>query len=682
MRRIILSAIAALATMSAIAQVQLTPLFSDNMVFQQNCQAPVWGKAVPGAEVKVIPSWNNKVYTAVADTEGRWQVIIPTPKGSFKKYTLTISDGEPVVLRNVAVGEVWLASGQSNMEMSFDRLSTRLANQDGILNADKYADVRILNVSRATGMVERDFFSAEFGKWVESSPETIRNFSAAGWYFGRKLMDELGVPVGIINSSWGGTIIEAWMGEGTIKSFPEALNQLALVKKLPDDEAERDKVYEKEIEAFLQIAKSQDLGLNGGVPVWAQPLFDDSSWKTISLPRKVQELWPATNGIYWFRKEIDIPSGWEGHDLTLSLGPVDDFDETYWNGEMVGFGRLWSKAREYFIPARLVKSGKAVICIRNTDDHGDGGVYGDESLLYIQGPDGEKISLKGDWKVTLSVSFKDMPRFATREPNMVTVLYNAMIRPLAPFAIKGAIWYQGESNANKAYRYRDFMNALVLDWRNLWGYDFPFYITQLAGYKSITGVAGDDDWAELREAQAMSTQALDKVGMACIIDIGEADDIHPVRKKEVGERLANLALSNDYGRKVVANGPRYSGYTISGNVIRVRFTDIAAGLRVIPSGDFAKDRYGKEGVDFELVRKAETGVLTGFQIAGADRVWHWADATISGDEVIVSSPNVPYPFAVRYGWAANPVCNLFNSEGLPAWPFRTDDWVGISYGKL
>ena len=196
MRRIILSAIAALATMSAIAQVQLTPLFSDNMVFQQNCQAPVWGKAVPGAEVKVIPSWNNKVYTAVADAEGRWQVSIPTPKGSFKKYTLTISDGEPVVLRNVAVGEVWLASGQSNMEMSFDRLSTRLVNQDGILNADKYADVRILNVSRATGMVERDFFSAEFGKWVESSPETIRNFSAAGWYFGRKLMDELGVPVG------------------------------------------------------------------------------------------------------------------------------------------------------------------------------------------------------------------------------------------------------------------------------------------------------------------------------------------------------------------------------------------------------------------------------------------------------------------------------------------------------
>lgn len=682
MRRFILSAVTALATMSAVAQVQLTPLFSDNMVFQQNCQAPVWGKAAPGAEVKVTPSWNNKTYTAVADAEGRWQVNIPTPKGSFKKYTLTISDGDPVVLRNVVVGEVWLASGQSNMEMSFERIGTRVANQDGILNASKYADIRLLQVSRGTGMVGRDFFSTEFGKWVESSPETMLHFSAAGWYFGRKLMDELDVPVGVINSSWGGTIIEAWMSEGAIKSFPEALNQLALVNKLPDDDAERDKVYEKEIDAFFQIAKSQDLGLNGGVPVWAQPLFDDSSWKTISLPRKVQELWPATNGIYWFRKEIDIPSGWEGHDLTLSLGPVDDFDETYWNGEMVGFGRIWSRAREYSIPARLVKPGKAVICIRNTDDHGDGGVYGDRSLLYVQGPNGEKISLQGDWKVTLSVSFKDMPKFATREPNMVTVLYNAMIKPLAPFAIKGAIWYQGESNANKAYRYRDFMNALILDWRNAWGYDFPFYITQLACYKPITKVAGDDDWAELREAQAMSTRAIDKVGMACIIDIGEADDIHPIRKQEVGERLANLALSNDYGRKVVANGPRYSGYTISDNAIRVRFTDISGGLKVIPSGDFAKDRYGKEGVDFELVRKAEAGVLTGFQIAGADRVWHWADAKISGDEVIVSSPNVPHPFAVRYGWAANPVCNLFNSEGLPAWPFRTDDWVGISYGKL
>jgi sialate O-acetylesterase len=280
------------------------------------------------------------------------------------------------------------------------------------------------------------------------------------------------------------------------------------------------------------------------------------------------------------------------------------------------------------------------------------------------------------------MSFKGMPILARHEPNLATVLYNAMIRPLAPFAIKGAIWYQGESNVDRSYRYRDYMNAMILDWRNLWGYDFPFHITQLAGYYPVTRVAGDNDWAELREAQSLSTEVLDKVGMACIIDIGEADDIHPVRKQEVGERLASLALASDYGKKIVANGPRFVGHTLCDNAIRVKFTDVAGGLKVIPSGDYAGIRYGKAGMDFELVKKAESGILCGFQIAGADRVWHWADATIDGDEVIVSCREVSHPLAVRYGWGANPVCNLFNSEGLPAWPFRTDDWPGITDGNL
>lgn len=671
-------ALTVLTVMSSNAKVRLTPLFTDNMVFQQNRDVPVWGKAEPGVRVDVTPSWNKKTYSTSADSEGRWQVSIPTPKGSFRKYTLTISDGEPVILHNVVVGEVWLASGQSNMQMPVESWRAQRINQDDIAGASRHADVRLLQVSRATGMVEHDYFSADFDKWKESSPETVRNFSATGWYFGCELLDNLNVPIGIIHTSWGGTIIEAWMSEDAIKSFPETHEQLAYVKSLSDNEAERERTFEEEIDLFYKKATEQDLGIRDGKAEWASPGFNDSDWKSISLPRKVQELWPATNGIYWFRKEIDIPANWEGKDLTLSLGPVDDFDETYWNGELVGSGRIWNKAREYSIPASIVKAGKVVITIRNTDDHGDGGLYGDGSLMFVQGPDGKKISLAGDWKVTLSVSFKGMPKSTSREPNMVTVLYNAMIKPLAPFAIKGAIWYQGESNAEKAYRYRDFMNSLILDWRSLWGYDFPFYITQLASYKPITRVAGDDDWAELREAQDIPTKVLDKVGMACIIDIGEAEDIHPVRKKEVGERLARLALANDYGKKIIANGPRFSGCTINGNSVRIKFSDVAGGLKVIPSGDYAPERYGKDGMDSELVRKAESGILTGFQIAGADKVWHWADATISGSEVIVSSPEVPHPLAVRYGWGANPVCNLFNSEGLPAWPFRTDDWPGVT----
>jgi len=454
---------------------------------------------------------------------------------------------------------------------------------------------------------------------------------------------------------------------------------LAQVRSLSDNESEREKTFEEEIAAFIREANRKDLGKSGGLAVWARPEFDDSSWKTLKLPNTVQQLWPDTNGIYWLRKTVDIPAAWAGKDLTLSLGPVDDFDETYWNGEKVGSDVLWNKAREYTVPARLVSPGRTVITIRCTDDHGNGGLYGAADLLFIQGPDGQKIRLDSEWKVTLSVSFKGVPKSTAREPNIPTVLYNAMIRPLAPFAIKGAIWYQGESNAQKAYRYRDLMPSMILDWRALWGYDFPFYITQLAGYKKVAGVPGDDDWAELREAQEMATEMLDRCGMACIIDLGEAEDIHPVRKREVGERLARLALANDYGRRLVTTGPRYESFRIAGRSIVVRFTDVAGGLRVIPSGDFAGDRYGSRG---EKVEKAESGVLSGFQIAGPDRVWHWADARIEGDTVVVSSADVPHPVAVRYAWSANPVCNLFNAEGLPAWPFRTDDWPGVTYGNL
>ena len=682
MKRILLIVFASLAAIDSSAKVQLTPLFTDNMVFQQNCTAPVWGKADPGARIKVTPSWNNKSYSTVADADGKWQVSIPTPKGSFKKYTLTISDGEPVVLHNVAVGEVWLAAGQSNMQMPMESWRAERINQDDINNSAEFADIRLLQVSRATGMVEHDYFSADFDKWKESSPETVRNFSAAGWYFGRKLYEELKVPVGIIHSSWGGTIIEAWMSEGTIRCFPETLDQLSLVKELADKEGERERTFDEVIDELSRSAKNQDGGLDGGVAVWARPGFDDTDWKTISLPCMVQELWPETNGIYWFRKEIEIPAEWQGKELTLSLGPVDDFDETYWNGELVGSGRIWNKARDYSVPASMVKAGKTIICIRNTDDHGNGGIYGDPALLFVQGPDGKKIRIDGDWKVTLSVSFKGMPKSPSREPNMATVLYNAMIKPLVPFAIKGVIWYQGESNAGKAYRYRDLMRAMILDWRSQWGYDFPFYITQIANHKPVTRIMEENDWAELREAQAMATEVLENVGMACIIDIGEADDVHPIRKQEVGERLARLALANDYGKNIVANGPRFAGYTLCDNSVRVRFTDTAEGLKAIPSGDFATERYGKDGMDCELVKKAESGVLCGFQIAGADRVWHWAEATIEGNEVIVSSPEVRHPIAVRYAWGANPVCNLYNSEGLPAWPFRTDDWMGITYGNL
>lgn len=688
------------AAQTAAPALSLCPLFTDHMVLQQKSQAPVWGKTAPGATVMVKPSWSRRARTVQADAEGNWSLRIATPRGSYKRHTLTISAspaGKPFsstsktekprshkasqetttrTLHDVLVGEVWFSAGQSNMQMPMESWRAVRVNQEDILTSDRYPELRILQLSRDTGMAERDLFSADFGGWQLSSARTVRNFSAIAWYFGRSLQTRLKVPVGVIHSSWGGTVIEAWMSERAIREYPEFEAALAEVHLLSQDPEEKERTYWGEMMKLMRHAREDDAGL---LEDWSRPDTEDADWNDITLPNPVQTLWPATNGVFWYRKEIDIPAAWAGHDLTLSLGPIDDFDDTYWNGTPVGRDSVWNLPREYTVPAEQVKPGRTVIAIRNTDDHGNGGLYGAASQLYVQGPDGEKIPLDNNWKVKLSVSFNDIPRNTAREPNLVTVLYNAMVKPVAPYAIKGVIWYQGESNAERALQYRDLMRSLILDWRATWGSEFPFYITQIANYKAVLPQPAEASWAELREAQTLATQTLPHVDQACIIDLGEAEDVHPVRKEEAGERLAALALRNDYGKKVVCNGPRLRSFTIGEGCITLRFGDVADGLCVRTDGPDAEARYGSAAMDSELVKQAESGVLTGFQIAGADKVWHWAEARIlprrkaSGtQEVVISSPEVPHPLQVRYGWADNPVCNLYNSAGLPAWPFRTD----------
>ena len=681
MKRILISLAVLLTGLAMEAKVELSPLFTDNMVFQQNVLAPVWGKAAPGARVTVTPSWDGRTYSCTADADGRWSVEIETPEGSYERYTVTISDGKPVVLQNVLVGEVWLCSGQSNMEMPVESWRAVRVNRNDIQNAADYPYLRLLYVTKTTGMSPRDSFDAENGGWTESLPKTVRGFSAVAYYYGRALQQELKVPVGVIESCWGGTIIEAWMSAEALSGYPEMAPKIAQVAKLAETETDRENTFKKEMARFVAQAKADDKGFAGGKAPWAARSYDDSSWGTMKLPEKIQTLWPSTNGVFWFRKEVEIPSSWAGRNLTLSLGPVDDYDETYFNGKLVGTGEVWNMAREYVIPGKMVKAGTSVLCIRVTDDHGDGGLYGAADQLYLEGPDGTQIRLDGEWKVKKSLDFGSRKVSTAREPNLASVLYNAMVKPLVPFAIKGAIWYQGESNAGKAYRYRDLMSAMVLDWRSAWGYDFPFYITQITGYHEVSPVPGEFSWAELREAQSIAASALDAADVACIIDLGEAEDVHPVRKKEVGDRLALLALANDYGREVISSGPRFESYRIGHGNIRVRFTSVADGLKAVPSGSMAEARYGSQALGYDIVKRAERGEVTGFQIAGADRVWHWATADIEGDEVIVYSEDVPHPVAVRYGWADNPVCNLFNSAGLPAHPFRTDDWPGVTAGK-
>lgn len=688
MKRILFSlllSVALLIPFSPVqAQMRLNPLFTDHMVLQQNANVPVWGKAAPGATVSVRLSGSAKTVSVQAGADGRWSVTLLTPKGGFKKYTLTVTasqasgEKDTVVLQDVLVGEVWLCAGQSNMQMPMESWQAVRINQEDIENSGRYPDLRLLQVSRAAGLSEREGFAADFGGWQPSSPKTVRNFSAIAWYFGRKLQRELKVPVGLIHSSWGGTIIEAWMSAGAIRQFPELREALAQVQELAKGESEREQTFQDAIDALMRRAREEDAGLREH---WESPSQPDGDWSSITLPAKVQTLWKGINGVYWFRKEIEIPAEWAGKDLTLSLGPVDDADETWWNGEEVGSGSVWNLPREYTVPGRLVKAGRNVVTIRNTDDHGDGGIYGAAEQLYVLGPDGRKIRLDGEWKVKMAVSFEHIPQNPAREPNRMSVLYNGMVKPLAPYRIAGVIWYQGESNAERAARYRDLMPTMITDWRRTWGYDFPFYITQIANHHAVLPEPAESNWAELREAQTLTALHMDGVEQACIIDLGEADDVHPVRKQEAGERLSLLALSRNYHmRKIVCNGPRLVSYKIKEGAVELCFSDVARGICARPSGRNAEARYGKAAVDDERVKQAESGTPTGFQIAGPDGVWHWAEARIEAlkkpkartQRVIVSSPDVPFPVAVRYGWADNPVCNLYNSEGLPMWPFRTD----------
>lgn len=364
------------------------------------------------------------------------------------------------------------------------------------------------------------------------------------------------------------------------------------------------------------------------------------------------------DGIVWIRKTVDIPSSWAGKDIQIELGPIDDADITYFNGTQVGTTDNWMMPRTYTIPGSLVKAGHNLVAIRIFDGGGDGGLYGGKEHLQLIGPDGkETLSLAGTWKAKPSLDFVKTlpaPRNTAGNPDMPGVLYNAMIHPLVPYAVKGAVWYQGENNAPRAYQYRELLPLLINDWRKQWGRTFPFYIVQLANYFQKQTAPASSTWAELREAQMMATR-LDSTGICCLIDIGEADNIHPRNKQEAGRRLSLPALVKTYGKTMEYSGPVLSDWCQEGNAIRLSFTH-ARGLKT-----------------------ADGGHPQGFTVAGLDHKFHWADARIDENgDVVVSCPEVSFPIAVRYAWADNPVCNMQNADGLPMFPFRTDDWPGIT----
>jgi sialate O-acetylesterase len=495
-------------------------------------------------------------------------------------------------------------------------------------------------------------------KWQVASPDTVGGFSAVAHFFARRLHEVLGVPVGVLNTSWGGTIVETWTSrEGLIQN--------------PDTRAWTER-YEATCQAVNDDAAEPvppppalpaDPGNSGEAQGWAKPDLADNGWPQIELPRTWQAAGHRYSGIFWFRRAVDVPAAWAGRDLLLQIGAVDKQDITYWNGERVGATgtgfeqQHWNCPREYRVPGRLVRPGRNVIAVRAYSFVFDGGMIGPANRMLVVPAEGAgtPVKLSGAWRYAEERNFglvtPPVQAMGPGNPNSPYMLYDNMIAPLVPYALRGAIWYQGESNADAYATYRGMMTSLIRDWRHAWGQgDFPFLVVQLANYMQPGEYQDRSAWARLRDAQ-FETLSEPGTGLAVAIDIGEAIDIHPKNKRDVGERLAQWALTTTYGVPGVASGPLYDGMTIERDRIRLRFRHVGGGL------------------------VAAGGPLATFAIAGQNRLFSPAKAVIEGATVVVSHPDVPEPVAVRYAWADNPEgCNLRNREGLPASPFRTDRW--------
>ena len=636
--------------------ILLSPLFTDNMVLQQKQNIPVWGTAEPGGVVSV--TLNGQQEKALVGSNGKWSVNLkPVPAGG--PYELIISGEKTIRIKNVMVGEVWVCSGQSNMEMPLADWGKIINYEEEISNAD-YPGIRLLMVDKVIANVPQENFKSE--GWKECSPETVPLFSAVAYFFGRNLHHELNIPVGLIETAWGGTPVEAWTSGKTLKTFSEFAERVKAVES--DTSTEEEKAIAKEKAKAEWPDKIEQILTDKGTLEhgFQQPGYKLDDWQTMKLPTVWEDAGLLVDGVVWFSREVNIPETWKGEDLTLSLGKINDYDITWFNGKRVGRGIDVLESRVYKVPASIVKQGKNRIVVEVLDIGNAGGIYGPAEQMKLESVKGS-VSLTGDWNYKIdpvSIDVKKLPEKPDDNSGVhqPTVLYNAMINPLLPYGIRGAIWYQGESNAGRAYQYRTLFKAMIKDWRTAWGQgNFPFLFVQLANFMEPNPQPKEDAWAELREAQSMALE-LPNTGMAVAIDIGDEKDIHPKNKQEVGRRLALNALATIYEKEIPYSGPIYKSMNVQGNKVRLQFTHVGGGLKI----------------------KGE-GPLKGFAIAAEDRKFVWAESKIEGDEIVVWNPKITKPVAVRYAWASNPVCNLINGAGLPASPFRTDNWEGITFGK-
>ena len=626
------------------------PLFADNMVLPRDVAAPVWGWCAPGA--RVVVSLANQSVTGTADEQGRWLVKMgPFPAGG--PYTLTVTGPQSATYSNVLVGDVWLCSGQSNMGLpvkNSERGEAEAAAAD-------FPQIRLFAIQARPAGEPRSTFQ-EPVQWQAAGPATVSNFSAVAFYFGRHLHQNLKIPIGLIHASAGATTVEAWSSAAALLAIPGGERDLAglaewkeLLIEWARYDAKPDEYRKLMAEWYLQNdpGSATEIG-------WADPILDDVAWKTMNLPGQ----WhagglPGFEGVVWFRKNFDLPEALHGKDGVIFLGPMDRCDTVWVNGTKIGQSDSNGWVRRYHVPGKLLKATGNLIAVRVLGSAGFLGTA-DQLKLVEAGntPAAPALSLVGPWRYRESVALKKatrVPSLRSGNPSIPTALFNGAIAPLVPFAIKGALWYQGESNANNFNKYRQSLPALIKDWRARFGVgDFPFLIVQLPGFGDTHAEPAFSQWSQFREVQAAVARTVSNCGLAVTIDLGEAKNVHPHNKQEVARRLGLVAQTLVYGAKLESSGPVFNAIQVEGGAARLRF-EHAAGLAARP---------GEQ--------------LQGFAIAGADKHFVWAEAMIENGEVVVHSPKVQNPVAIRYAWDDTPAANLMNNAGLPAAPFRTDAW--------
>ena len=664
-----------LLTPSLHADVKLPAIFSDHAVLLKSAHVPVWGKADPGEKVMVTLDKNSVSTTAGQD--GRWALELNLKDSGTGPYVMTVEGKNKLTLSDVVVGEVWLASGQSNMERMIKETShavEEIAQPANLM-------IREFKVQKLPSQEPLDDVK---GQWVIASPETRATFSAVAYYFSKKLQGELKVPVGVINSTWGGTPSEAWTSDEALDSVPDLKECRQRLDKIVTDYPSQKQAWVEAMRGWLKETGRAD---HPAVDTeqFAGTNVDTSSWIPVTLPGDVKAPGLANTGAVWLRKEVVIPAALTNKPLGLWFS-LNGFDTVYWNGKKITgttfetFGGEGSmrKGGDYSIPVNEIRSGTNVVAIRLFEPISPARFAGSFTMGGV--PFDGTWMAKSEYELPAPLSDKPAPqsfKLVTESQNCPGYLFNGMIHPLLPYGIRGVIWYQGESNSGRATQYRTAFPLLISDWRKQWhNEDLPFYFCQLANFMPKKPDPAESAWAELRDAQA-SALRLPHTGQAILIDLGEAGDIHPCNKKDPGERLALIALAKDYGKSFPYFGPIFDFMKIDGSKAILTFKTTEGGLvaHPLPETYLVSTVLNKTA---PLVRNSPGSQLEGFAICGADKQWFWADARIEGEMVIVSSPKVPDPVAVRYAWADNPTCNLYNGAGLPASPFRTDDFTPVT----